>query len=151
MQTIRVGQVDLVTGELLQDATLAVVFPKRRNGFSEGWLAMSQNALMSLARADLGAEAQRVLFALLSKLDFENSLSINQSELARDLGMRPSNMSRAVARLVSEGVVLTGPTLAGRRTYSLNPTYGWKGSARGHRDTLIAQRGQALKLVELRA
>jgi hypothetical protein len=152
MGVVRVGQVDLATGEILEGATLAVFYPKRRNGFSEGWLAMSQNALMALARADLGDQARRVLFALLSKLDFENAIAINQAELARDLGMKSSNMSRAMTRLTAEGVLIAGPKIIGRCTYTLNPTYGWKGSARNHQEALKARmRARGLSVVELRA
>ena len=72
MSQIRVGSVDLSTGEILEGATLAVFYPKRRNGFGTGWLAMAQEPLMKLAQADLGKEAMRVLFAVLASLDYEN-------------------------------------------------------------------------------
>lgn len=137
MAQVRIGQVDMSTGELLEGATLAVFYPKRKNGFGTGWLAMAQEPLMQLAQADLGKEAMRVLFAVLAKLDYENWISINQAELGRALGIKPSNMSRAVARLVKEGVLLAGPKLQAKGTYALNPQYGWKGSAKGHRDALL--------------
>ncbi len=137
MSQIRLGQVDMDTGELLEGATLAVFYPKRRNGFLNGWVAMAQEPLMTLAQADLGKEAMRVLFAVLSKLDYENWISINQAELGRSLGIKPSNMSRAIARLVTEGVLLAGPKLQAKGTYSLNPRYGWKGSAKGHQAALL--------------
>jgi hypothetical protein len=139
MGQVRLGQVDLATGELLEGATLAVFYPRRKNGFATGWFAMAQNPLMELAKADLGDEARRVLFALLSKLDFENFISLNQAELGRELGIKPSNMSRAVARLVQENVLLAGPRLQLKGTYTLNPAYGWKGSARSHQDALKAR------------
>ena len=137
MAQIRVGSVDLATGELLEGATLAVFYPKRRNGFGTGWLAMAQEPLMKLAQADLGKEAMRVLFAVLATLDYENWISINQAELGRQLGIKPSNMSRAVARLVTEGVLLAGPKVQAKGTYRLNPRYGWKGSAKGHHEALL--------------
>lgn len=136
MGQIRIGQVDLVTGELLQDATLAVFYPKRKNGFSGGWVAMSQEPMMKLAQAGLGGEASAVLFALLAKLDFENWLSVSHADLARELGFKRPNVSRAFARLIEEGVLLPGPKLHGRGTYTLNPHYGWKGSAKGHQEAL---------------
>ncbi len=139
MGQVRLGQVDLATGELLEGATLAVFYPRRKNGFATGWLAMAQNPLMELAKADLGDEARRVLFALLAKLDFENFIALNQSELGRELGIKQSNVSRAVARLAREGVLLVGPRLQSKGTYTLNPAYGWKGSARGHQDALKAR------------
>lgn len=139
MAHVRLGQVDMSTGEILEGATLAVFYPKRKNGFTTGWLAMAQDPLMKLAQADLGDEARRVLFALLANLDFENYLALNQAHLARELGLKPSNVSRAIARLVNEGVLLVGPRVQVSRTYTLNPHYGWKGSARGHQEALQAR------------
>jgi hypothetical protein len=139
MPQIRLGQVDMSTGEILEGATLAVFYPRRKNGFTTGWLAMAQEPLMKLAQADLGGEAMRVLFAALAKLDFENYLVLNQAQLARELGMKKGNVSRAVARLLEEGVLLAGPRIGVNRTYTLNPHYGWKGSARGHQEALQAR------------
>ena len=137
MAQIRLGQVDLDTGEVLQDATLAVFYPKRKNGFQTGWVAMAQEPLLKLAQADLGDQARRVLFALLAQLDFENLLAVNQAELGRVLSMKAPNVSRAVARLVDEKILLAGPRVQGRATFRLNPKYGWKGSARGHHEALM--------------
>ena len=149
MAQIRVGSVDLATGELLEGATLAVFYPKRRNGFGTGWLAMAQEPLMKLAQADLGKEAMRVLFAVLATLDYENWISINQAELGRQLGIKPSNMSRAIARLVTEGVLLAGPRVQAKGTYRLNPSYGWKGSAKGHQEALLERmKARGLSVVE---
>jgi basic membrane lipoprotein Med (substrate-binding protein (PBP1-ABC) superfamily) len=139
MPQIRLGQVDLATGELLEGATLAVFYPKRKNGFVEGWVAMAQNAMQQLAKANLGSEAMRVLLMLLGRLDFENQLVVSQAELGRTLEMKASSVSRAVARLVQEGALLAGPRVGINRTYTLNPQYGWKGSAKGHQDALAAR------------
>ncbi len=149
MGHVRLGQVDLATGELLEGATLAVLYPRRKNGFATGWLAMAQEPLMKLAQADLGDEARRVLFALLARLDFENFISVNQAELGRQLKIKPSNLSRAVARLVQEGVLLAGPRLQAKGTYTLNPHYGWKGSAKGHQEALHARmKARGISVVE---
>lgn len=149
MGQIRLGQVDMETGELLEGATLAVFYPKRRNGFSNGWVAMAQEPLMKLAQADLGKEAMRVLFAALAKLDFENWLSLSHADLGRELGIKRPNVSRAIARLVDEGVLIAGPKLHGRGTYTLNPHYGWKGSAKGHQQALLERmKARGLSVVE---
>ena len=134
MKQVRVGQVDMQTGEVLEGATLAVFYPKQKNGFTTGWMAMAQEPLMALAKANLGDEARRVLFAMLAKLDFENFISISQADVSRELNMKQPSVSRAISKLVKEGVILAGPRLQRKGTYSLNPQYGWKGSARGHQD-----------------
>jgi hypothetical protein len=148
MAMTRVGQIDLDTGEILE-ATLALHYPKRRNGFVTGWVAMAQEPMMKLAQADLGDQARRVLFALLAKLDFENYLAVNAAELGRALGMARPHVSRAIARLMVEGVLLQGPRVQNRGTYTLNPRYGWKGSARGHQEALQARmRAAGLSVVD---
>ena len=97
---------------------------------------MAQEPLMALAKANLGDEARRVLFAVLAKLDFENFISINQAEMGRELNMKRPNVNRAISKIIKEGVIIAGPHLQRKGTYSLNPQYGWKGSARGHQDAL---------------
>jgi DNA-binding IclR family transcriptional regulator len=100
---------------------------------------MSQRALMQMAKSGLGQEATRVALALLSLVDYENFVSVSQAELGRELGLRPQNVNRAFARLLAEGFLLPGPKLAGRGTYALNPSYGWKGSAKGHHAAMAAR------------
>ena len=136
-QQVRIEQVDALTGEIMEGAALAVIFPKRKNGFQKGgWVAMSQGPLVELANANLGEQALRVFMLLCGKLDFENWIKVSQAQLARDLGMPPQNFGRAIKRLVDEGVVLMGPKVSGHATYRLDPAYGWKGSAKGHHDAL---------------
>lgn len=135
----RVVQVDAETGEMLEGAVLGMFFPKRQNGFNGGWLAMAQDALMALAKADLGDEARRVLFAILARLDFENYILLNQAELAESIGLKRGNFSRAVARLEEHGIIVRGPKAGRSVTFRLNPSYGWKGSASNHREALRAR------------
>lgn len=132
MGTRRLVQVDASTGEIAE-GVVAYVVPKRKNGFQEGgWLAMAQNALEAIAKADLGDDARRVLFLLLAHLEFENWIVTPQKELADTIGMQPSNFSRALSRLIQEGIILKGPKLGRHNSLRLNPRYGWKGAAKGH-------------------
>ena len=136
MGQVRVGQVDMSTGEIMEGAQLALVYPKRKNGFVDGWVAMAQDAMLQLAKLNLGNEASRVLFLVIAKLDFENWINLNQAALAAELGMQRTNFSRALRKLIDVGVVLAGPKVGRNGTYRLNPSFGWKGSARGHVDAL---------------
>lgn len=132
----RVGSVDLDTGELLEGAVLGMFFPKRQNGFGTGWVAMAQNAMMELARSDLGAQDMRVLFAVLAKLDFENFLLLTIADLAKEIGMQRSNASDSIAKLEKLGVLIRGPKAGRSSTFRLNPSFGWKGSATNHQKAL---------------
>lgn len=127
-------QFDEETGEALE-GFVAVLQPKRKNAFKD-WVAMSQPALMEMAKADLGDEARRVLFAVLAHLDFQNFVLLNQSEIAAEIGLKRSSMSRAVKKLADHHILLKGPKVGRSLTYRLNPDYGWKGSAKEHHKEL---------------
>jgi len=135
----RVGSVDLETGELLEGAVLGMFYPKRQNGFREGWVAMAQDAMMELAKADLGALDWRVLAGVLAKLDFENFLLLNQAELGKELGIARSHVSTSITKLEGLGVLLRGPKAGRSATFRLNPQFGWKGSASNHQKALRAR------------
>jgi hypothetical protein len=135
----RVVQVDAETGEMIEGAVLGMFYPKRQNGFGRGWVAMSQNAMMELARADLGAQDARVLFAVLARLDFENFLLLTISELAKDIGMQRPHVSSSITKLEALGVLQRGPKAGRSSTFRLNPSFGWKGSAANHQKALRAR------------
>lgn len=97
---------------------------------------MAQGPLKALAKADLGDEARRVLFAVLAELDFENWININQSQLAAEIGLERQNFGRGLKKLINEEIVLEGPKVGRNGTYRLNPLFGWRGSAKGHVNAL---------------
>src|SRR5690606_14850735 len=68
----------------------------------------------------------------LARLDFENLLSVSQSDIAKELGMHRQHVQRSVKTLIKHGVVIEGPRVGQARTYRLNPHVGWRGSAKGH-------------------
>ena len=128
-------QVDLDTGEVV-DGFVAVLQPKRKNAFYTGWFAVSQEALMHLAKSDLGLQETKVLFALLSKLDFENYILITQKDIAEELNMKKTNVSSSIKFLVEKGILIRGPKVQRSYTYRLDATFGWKGSAKKHHEAL---------------
>lgn len=134
MAQLRVRQVDMQTGEVLEGFA-AVVFPRQHNGFGRRWFAMSQDALSVLMQVR-SAQDHRVLFALLTRLDFENLLVVSQADIAAELDMRPQHVGRSVKRLVELGALLEGPRIGVHRSYRLNPAFGWKGSAKNHQKAL---------------
>ncbi|WP_319784512.1 hypothetical protein [Oceanisphaera sp. IT1-181] len=129
------GQFDKSTGEVIE-GFVAFVAPKRVNGFGKEWLAMSQAAALMFAKSDLSASDMKVFFALLAKLDFENLLVLNQSEIAREIDMDRHNMNRSIRKLLALEVLFEGPRIGVSRSYRLNPNMGWKGSASNHRKAL---------------
>ena len=107
-------QIDHQTGEVVE-GFVAYVVPKRKNGFQKGWMAMAQDAMMMLAQSNLTGNDMKVMWAMLARLDYENLIQVNQAEVAEEIGMVKIGISRS---------------------YRLNPNFGWKGSAKGHREAL---------------
>lgn len=134
----RYGQFDPETGEILE-GFVAYVVPKRINGFDKRWFAMAQDALDILGQFT-NDPRMKVFFALLKRLDYENLITANQAEIARELDMQRANVNRAIRQLVKIEAILEGPKVGTSRTYRLNPKFGWKGSAKNHINALDAER-----------
>ncbi len=143
-----VGQIDS-NGEVYEGAALALIFPKRQNGFYEGWVAMAQPALKALAAGNFGGEAYRVLFSIIAILDFENWIQLNQTEMANEMGIKKQNFQRALRKLEKENILIRGPSVGRGTTFRLNPNYGWKGSAKKHNEALkVKMEKLGISLVE---
>ena len=56
--------------------------------------------------------------------------------MAEQVGMNRHNVNRSIKKLIELGVVLEGVKIGISRSYRLNPNFGWKGSAKGHREAL---------------
>ena len=80
----------------------------------------------------LRGESIRVLFALMSRLDYENFLHVSHADLAKEFGLHRSAVSRSIAQLLERGVLIEGPRVANVATYRLSDTLGWKGRAAAH-------------------
>lgn len=141
--------VDPETGEVLKGAFVFIP-EKHRSPFGRDWFAVAQDAMTFLARNRkiLGEEGFAVFCAMAGRLDFENFILIAQSDMARDLGMKPSNFSRAVKRLEELGIITRGPKSGRSPTFRLNPHVGWKGKAKEHFGALQKARAQGWSLIE---
>ena len=64
-------------------------------------------SMMMLAQSNLTGNDMKVMWAMLARLDYENLIQ-----------------------------VLEGVKIGVSRSYRLNPNFGWKGSAKGHREAL---------------
>ncbi|MEC8195744.1 MAG: replication/maintenance protein RepL [Pseudomonadota bacterium] len=133
---------DHETGEVMEYGVAVIVTPKKKMGFREGWVAMSQGA-MEVFKDIRSADQQRVLWALLEVLDFENHIQVSQTKICKDLNMAPANVSRSIKALHERGVLIKGPKVGRSLTYRLNPDMGWKGSAKQHNQALQDRMKQA--------
>ena len=76
------------------------------------------------------------VWAMLARLDYENLIQVNQAEVSEQVGMNRHNVNRSIKKLIELGVILEGVKIGISRSYRLNPNFGWKGSAKGHREAL---------------
>ena len=89
-----------------------------------------------VAQSNLTGNDMKVMWAMLARLDYENLIQVNQAEVAEQVGMNRHNVNRSIKKLIELGVVLEGVKIGVSRSYRLNPNFGWKGSAKGHREAL---------------
>ena len=93
---------------------------------------MAQEAMMMLAQSNLTGNDMKVMWAMLARLDYENLIQVNQAEVSEQVGMNRHNVNRSIKKLIE----LEGVKIGISRSYRLNPNFGWKGSAKGHREAL---------------
>ena len=88
---------DPQTGEIEQGKLMWV--PHRtRSQFGSDWFQMAQDTLrmINAHRSELGLEGIVVFNSLMARLDFENFIQVSQKDIANELSMQPSNVSRAM-------------------------------------------------------
>ena len=110
-------------------------FPLKNKNLGKDWVAMYQSALLTLAKWNLPNEQYRVMLALLSKVDFDNYLTIDQQNIADELGMKRPNVTKAIKALNERNILVEGPRAGLHKTYRLNPFVAHKGKNKNN--TLI--------------
>jgi len=138
---------DLYTGEITEGAL--VWHPQKPTSqFGKDWFQMAQSTLVRIneQRKLLGMEGIVVFNALMSRLDFENYIQVAQSEVARELDMKPSNVSRAIGRLENLGFIRRGPKVGRSSTYQLHPELAWKGKSKKHHHARETARAKGWKI-----
>ena len=81
-------------------------------------------------------EQWRVLAYLLGRLDFDNYLKVQQTEISDKLHIKKPNVSRAMKKLAELDIITVGPMAGRSKTYRLNPRIAHRG-AKNYRNTLI--------------
>lgn len=123
---VDVYAVDRRTGEVLDG--VPVLCGVKRNPYGGGWVMNNQEALQIIAKdKDIKWETYRVLVYILSILDFENWIQVPLSDMANELEMQRSHVSRAIKVLESKDILLRGHRVGKSYAFRLNPDFGWKG------------------------
>ena len=92
--------------------------------------AMYQHPAAWLAKQKMTGEQSSVLLYLFSQLDFDNYLRVGLKEIAEEVGIQPSHVSRAVKVLKEKNIIVEGPPAGKFKTYRLNPYIAHKGKNR---------------------
>lgn len=116
----RVGIIDTETGEVLDTGKMIYVPTKMR---IKGFFMANQTGFEVLAKSELTGEGFRVLMLMMSRMDYENAISISQKEIAEILSMKKQNVSRAIKTLRTAGVFETEKA----HVVYLATELGWKG------------------------
>jgi len=125
----RILSLDKNTGEILEG--VIVYCPVKNNPYSKGWTMNSQEASRIFASdKDLKGQTHRVLWYLLSILDFENWVHINYKDAIETLDMNRQNISRAISILESKEIILRGTKIGSSYTFRMNPDFIWKGKVK---------------------
>ena len=126
MDKRKLGTFDIETGEILDEGVAIYVGCKVK--VTENFFMMFQDALVELSKdRDLTGEHWRVLSYLFAKLDFENLIQVTQSEIAKELNIQTSHVSRSIKVLTDKKIIIRGPNIGRSSSFRLNPYFGWKG------------------------
>lgn len=116
--------VDSLTGEMFD----LVAVPRSSTHVGGSFVMLTQAAVLDVAkRTDLTDGDLRLLLALLGRLNWENWLMLDITELATEIGRGRDKTSKGIKRLVDAGVLHRGPKAGRSWTYRLDPELGWKG------------------------
>ena len=122
------------TGEEIT-GTPIYVKGKARWSNRKDWFVGFQEAFSALAKdKELTGETIRVWLHFLGFLGFENFIVVSQKDVAKELDLKASNVSRAIKILIKKKMLVTGPRVGRTYSYRLNMKQVWKGSAKAYNE-----------------
>ncbi|MES2283395.1 MAG: hypothetical protein V4542_18420 [Pseudomonadota bacterium] len=124
--TSQVRMIDTNTGEMLDDGVTIHIPRKLR---IKGFFMANQQGFEELAKSKLKGESFRVLLLMISRMDYENAISIRPTEIAEILKMHKQNVSRALKSLRTAGVF----ERESEHVVHLATEFGWKGKVQNLR------------------
>ena len=88
---------------------------------------MPFTSLEILFQSNLDEVTLKVLLGLISTIDTENLIVVNQLKLAKEMGVQKSCFSRAIEILIGKGIILENmhKKVGRSKTYYVNPNFGW--------------------------
>ena len=123
------GYEDIYTGE---QYGLPVLVGRKDSPYANGWYMGNQELAREIFAKDkdIKSETHRVLWFIISILDFENWVQLSITEIANELGMLQPNVSKAIKVLENKEVIIRGPKVGRSFSFRFNPEFGWKGKVK---------------------
>jgi phage replication O-like protein O len=85
---------------------------------------LNQPACMELSKNKrMGGTEFRIFYALLSLMDYEDSVQISDADIGEMIGMKQKNISAAIKTLIEVDVIRSIDKPGQNTTYILNPYY----------------------------
>ncbi len=120
------GYIDIYTGEKYG---LPILKAKgKKSPYLEWYMGNQRLAREVFAKdKDFKSETHRVLWFLISILDFENWIQLSITEIAKELDMLRPNVSKAIKLLETKQIIIRGDKIGRSFSFRFNPDYIWKG------------------------
>jgi len=120
------GYRDIFTGDKYG---LPVLKPNsKKSPYSEWYMGNQRLAREKFAKdKDLKGETHRVLWFLISILDFENWIQVSITDIAKEIDILRPNVSKAIKLLEKKEIIIRGPKIGCSYSFRFNPDYIWKG------------------------
>ena len=91
-----------------------------------GWFPFFQKGAVYLAQ-NLKGEELRVLFYMMSKMDYGNYIRVTNKNICNNLQMNHGNVTRAIRKLINTNVIAVQEWYGISRIYRMNPNFMHKG------------------------
>lgn len=109
--------------------------PPKNKRYPIQWLSLWQDVDTGVTMTEqaemekpLTQTEYRVRDWIMGTIGIGNYVYINQAEMARRLRIQRADASRAIKRLIEEGILLQGPKSGKNNTYMVSPAFCFKGS-----------------------
>ena len=130
---VRVGSVDLDTGEIIDGGGVIVQRPVKIKHFTQDYMIMFLQIFERIAKDDsIKLDEYRVLNLLVSRTQMKNWVQIQQKEIAEELGMKVPNVSRALKKLQEKGLIEATIKLGKAKNYRVSIEFGWRGAGKSY-------------------
>lgn len=124
------GSLETSSGRKLDpEKQIALIMDRNRVKLG-GWCMIFQQAVEALSiDKSISSRSKEILFYIISQMDFENWVMMEQTSIAEKFEMQKQNVNRCIKELLTRGYLEQGPKLGRINSYKVNLQLVWKGKA----------------------